>query len=1376
MSSKPPFNDDDDDDEDDRPIGNKPGGNPAFTSSRPPSSTNPFNKPAGSAPAPRPGAFGGSSAFKKDDENEDDEDDKRPAPRPASSSTFGNPSGNRPAGSNPPGSGFGSSSSGSGFGSNQPRPASTFSPQPKATSRDDEDQKKDAPPPAGGSMFGNRPSGTGGNTPAASAAPPRVSTSAPGGLSTPGGSSAPKPTFGSPAAKAPDKPADKPQEAPRTGGLFGAKKPDDKPATTKDAPKKEDDKGAAGRGFNLFNRGGAKPDDAKKDAPKTSDKPATPKNAPAKDDNKGGSSGFLGRLTNRGGTPDEKPATAKDAPRTPDKPASSPAPSSSAFGAKPATTSAPASPFGSAKPATSAPPALNAGAAKPASPKTAQPPPESTGRSFLGNLTGRFRRGEVPADGPKASAAAGGRKVPAAAPPTRIDGKQAKPLEKKNAAEVQVRHAWDRNRQLDVIGVGFVIFGLIVFFGVIAPGDPKGQDAFITSVIVRILGQFFGYGRYVMFLPALVMGGWLIYRHFGEEQRVFQVTRVIGWIAVFFALVTTFQLVELLNPAVPSLDILAKRSSLLATELRGGGIVGDRLYMLLMRAMGDYPTFVVVIGWWLIALMLAFEVTFAEITTYVQSVGSILAGIGAGYGNSRQRAIANRELKRSEVAKTAEVVVSGNAARAGLATAVALPAPSKDAKLALPANTTAAEAAGDAKKGLAVSGMFQRGTAAAAATSIAEPVKTPEPVKVEDKPAAPRNPFAAPKPADAEMTPKVEEPAKAGGSRFNPFAKRDESPKTAAQSEAKPVESIKPGDAAKPAVASGGGIFGRAKAAESPAPVASIPAETSKPADSTAKPEAARSGFNPFNRGAPKSEPDKVETAKPALPAPKPEAATPPPVTAKAPEPTANPVNTPASAIIEPAAKPGDTARMGATGPMTPMRSPFAPKPTATVPLDEEDDEDTVSTVAERTPARPIPAAAAPRLTSFGMRPPPAKPDDDDDDEEENIGPAPRPATPLARPDLSGPAAPRPSAFGSAARAPISDDDEDEEEDALPVRREEPTRTPLGASRPAFGAAASSAPPSVSTNGPKPPSLFGAKPNAPESVKTPDVEAKADDAPKPSLGANAAESIEAARPEPPKAPTSDTKPNTTEPLKTTSEAPKAADTPKPPDASPVRPPGAGLFGGPRPAANAPFSIAKPPATSDDEELDDEEDELLSLKPATPKFATPPASPFNRPASTFAPKPVPKPGLPLVDEGDEDDENEDDPPEKSAARDTQYIPLDDLPDDDPKPLSVPHRVVPQLPPQRRHSPRGPPRLSRHAPSAVSRRTNRLTVLRNRKRKPRSSNRRKRWCWSIPANPMMHQNPRLPRSRSWNLSRRKYQNLSSRPLLLLPHRLQQPEDLS
>ena len=831
-------------------------------------------------------------------------------------------------------------------------------------------------------------------------------------------------------------------------------------------------------------------------------------------------------------------------------------------------------------------------------------------RGILGRL---FRRGgdkgAALVSQPAVGAPPKGAKGAAAVPPARLD-RQAKPIDYSHTQVNVKHHGLSLDQKLDLVGYALMFAALVIFFGLIQP-----DEGTFTKAIVDVLGGFFGYARFAIPIPLLVVGGWLLIRHFKENPFIeLDMLRIVGLALLFLTFVTTLHFFEMLEKVVDTWDELAQVSAAAVDLQRGGGWVGDRLYYILIRVTGEWGIAAVLIAMWVIAIMLAFEITLAEISTYLKSVfgwfGHRRAAFIEGRQMWRERRAAQREARAKARAEKEAARAAKAAARAAAVKIEKPSAPAIPAAATLAGHTAPGPAAiGTAEERKGFPAALNHAPGAPADTSAAPPV---EPVPVAGParlgPAAAKASILGTRSAPRPVAPKVSADTE------------DEAEDGAAAKEEAPV----PTPVAQPAPTPLG-----SRTASTPAP-ASVRAATLRHGDAedadaedeedkeAAPAPVARSTLPLGLRDRTEDRGKAVEPAKPGLgvragASPTDSA----PVTSAQPDedsrPDSNKDVAPKPAALA-AARPGisGTARPAAApGPFGPFGkasvSVAADKPDdADAESDDEAGHDSPSAHASATKAPFFGAKPAGRPVDFGSKPTgkPAAPvgrkagadeddeiDDLDDVEDEALD---------ARPE-AGASALRPSRFGAAPAAGVSTQ-------GRPSPATGPANEPvLEPSKPTAGREESAPAPRLPS--------FGARPGASPSASRPGLSG-------------------------PFARTSE--PNPVAPAKGHSDkddsgAADAEDSPSPLDLKPPTPK-PGLFGNrpPTPSAFAPAKPAPKPGTAsqaptrdssgqsdDDDEGTDGDD--LRYEPLEDEAPDTPASANPAPASPAPASPA-RPGL------------------------------------------------------------------------------------------------------------------------------------------------------
>ncbi len=788
----------------------------------------------------------------------------------------------------------------------------------------------------------------------------------------------------------PPKPADKPEA--KKGGLFSpstrkpatpAESAEAKPA---DAPQPKANKG------NLFDRFKPKPKPA--DAPKPDEK-SDAKPAQAKPQIKFPSlSGLLGR-----GKKEDQPAPPVDAPKIgTGKPADKPAQAQRGgfLGLGVRKPAAPSEEPPKAPSATGAAPKPSTTAAKPASEKPAdkpeaKKPAEGAKKGIFARLfSGRAPKAEksdapaplktpAPPPDPKGASSIPG------APPARGE-KQAKPLE--GQTHVTVKNVGlSLDQKLDIVGWLLIITGVVMVFGLIQP-----DEGTFTKAIVDIFGALFGYGRYLIPIPCLAVGGWLLVRYFKENPFLaFDGLQMTGGVLLFLSLVTWLHTIELIDKVVYDWDELIAVSTRAVDLMQGGGWVGDRLYMILIRLTGEFGVPVVLSITTLIGTLWLFELSLAEVSLYLKSSFQVFAARMRRIRESWRlwrHSVAERRAARQ--AQRAQARAQREAAKlAAQAQKQPQPAPS------LPAAATLAHTSELPSQPLAVP-----------VAAESPPVRRKADFrKTTVAPTAPASPPPLSSDESPPPAPTIAKPSPLGA--FGNAWSKPKSEAAPAPAEPAPVAEAAP-ERTKT------GVFGKPKSepaepAESePAPQAEAKAE-SAPAPEPPKPPERKTGtFGSIFSGKPKSEP-----AKPAESAPTVQAESAPEPQAEA-QPSAE-TTAPAVGTQSVDAESDELAITQPARVTSLFKTPRpAPKPKAAEPEPE----------AAEEPAEDAPSAKAP--------PPPAKPSSS------IFGT--RASSPFGGPSAFRPA-PKPSAAPPPPDPDAEEDDLEAEEDETPETLEPPRAT-----------------------------------------------------------------------------------------------------------------------------------------------------------------------------------------------------------------------------------------------------------------------------------------------------------------------------------------------
>ncbi|MCC6802210.1 MAG: DUF87 domain-containing protein [Anaerolineae bacterium] len=227
--------------------------------------------------------------------------------------------------------------------------------------------------------------------------------------------------------------------------------------------------------------------------------------------------------------------------------------------------------------------------------------------------------------------------------------------------------------KLDIIGVTLVLGSLVLLLSSLSP--TKGA---LTESINHRLSYAFGWGAMFVLFVTFAIGVWLILRHFGDDAPTISRTRLIGLGLLFVSLLVLAQFIDAFQYKVgPGQDYLRTiKMAFLepAYELgRGGGWVGGEIYFLLLSNFGEIGGFLVVFIPVIVGLMLALNVSAADLAMILISNGRNLRDAM----HQRQQRIAAERAEKQQVLATATQQISVSKPAEALPTPVspALPAP-----------------------------------------------------------------------------------------------------------------------------------------------------------------------------------------------------------------------------------------------------------------------------------------------------------------------------------------------------------------------------------------------------------------------------------------------------------------------------------------------------------------------------------------------------------------------------------------------------------------------------------------------------------------------------------------------------------------------------
>jgi DNA segregation ATPase FtsK/SpoIIIE, S-DNA-T family len=159
------------------------------------------------------------------------------------------------------------------------------------------------------------------------------------------------------------------------------------------------------------------------------------------------------------------------------------------------------------------------------------------------------------------------------------------------------------DRKLDIVGIVLVFIGLISLISLFTPN--KGA---VLSSWVNMLGQIAGWGKFALPLGFMLIGGWIVLRKFGDKLPKLELERPLGLILMYLALLVTLHFA-----AAPSdTQVFATAQAGL-----GGGLIGAAVLWALLRGFGVWGTGIVLVAWWIIAIVFTAGLSVPEIVTQI---------------------------------------------------------------------------------------------------------------------------------------------------------------------------------------------------------------------------------------------------------------------------------------------------------------------------------------------------------------------------------------------------------------------------------------------------------------------------------------------------------------------------------------------------------------------------------------------------------------------------------------------------------------------------------------------------------------------------------------------------------------------------------------
>ncbi len=166
---------------------------------------------------------------------------------------------------------------------------------------------------------------------------------------------------------------------------------------------------------------------------------------------------------------------------------------------------------------------------------------------------------------------------------------------------------WDSltpERRLDVVGAIMALVGLLTALILFS-----AQRSALTGSMMRLLGQMFGWGIYILPIALIVMGLWLILRRI-EKLPPLSLERGTGIVLFFLWLLAVLHSATLMFLPVPDVTQIV-------LEGRGGGYIGDLFARVLFNGFGTWGAIIALLAWLLISVIMVFDITVGDLFRWV---------------------------------------------------------------------------------------------------------------------------------------------------------------------------------------------------------------------------------------------------------------------------------------------------------------------------------------------------------------------------------------------------------------------------------------------------------------------------------------------------------------------------------------------------------------------------------------------------------------------------------------------------------------------------------------------------------------------------------------------------------------------------------------
>jgi S-DNA-T family DNA segregation ATPase FtsK/SpoIIIE len=160
------------------------------------------------------------------------------------------------------------------------------------------------------------------------------------------------------------------------------------------------------------------------------------------------------------------------------------------------------------------------------------------------------------------------------------------------------------DRKLDIIGILLVFVGLITGLSLFA----SQSDIAPLQAWLNLNRQLAGWGVFGLPLAFIGVGLWLVLRRFGDKLPKFEPERIVGLVMLYLGLLITLHFLVAESKETIFDPVAAHR---------GGGLIGAVLLLGLLTALGTLGSAVLLVAWWIIAIVFTAGLSVPELVLLV---------------------------------------------------------------------------------------------------------------------------------------------------------------------------------------------------------------------------------------------------------------------------------------------------------------------------------------------------------------------------------------------------------------------------------------------------------------------------------------------------------------------------------------------------------------------------------------------------------------------------------------------------------------------------------------------------------------------------------------------------------------------------------------